>query len=121
MVNKLRNFGNKIRELGIREGMKFYLNNLLFGEQVNFNTKFLIIFLLKDYFNFKEKRIKEFFGPDTSFFNKMNVPASYLYDNCRKGNVKFLKHKSFITHIFLDHLSRKYLISFDSFKIGPKC
>lgn len=94
MINKLRNFRNKIRELGIREGVKFYLNNLLFGEQVNFNTKFLIIFLLKDYFNFKEKRIKEFFGPDISFFNKMNVPASYFYDNCRKGNVKFLKHKS---------------------------
>lgn len=75
MINRLRNFRGKIRELGVREGIKFYLKNLLFGEQVNFNTKLLLIFLLKDYFNFKDKRIKNFFGPDTSFFNKKSISS----------------------------------------------
>lgn len=55
--NKLYNFKNRLNALGVFEGIKFYWNNLLFGEQVIFNTGGLILYLLLDCFHGRENKV----------------------------------------------------------------
>ncbi len=53
IISKLRNLRNRIKEKGFLGALSFYLNRVLFGEQIEFNTYKLLIFLLIDSVNKK--------------------------------------------------------------------
>lgn len=86
LTNKIKNFHNRYIQLGSPQIFIFYLNNLFFGEQVKFNTCKFIQFLKR------EKRMKKFFNNDDTFWNKINVDIEYLYENCRRKKIKFVRH-----------------------------
>lgn len=60
-MKKLRNLINNTRRYGVIGVLKFYINNILFGEQIDFNT-----------FKFIEYLKREFCYPYFKFHNKIN-------------------------------------------------
>jgi hypothetical protein len=51
ILNRFRNFKNRFEEEGFPGVIVFYLNNMLFSEQIEFNTLRLVRFLIKDCIN----------------------------------------------------------------------
>jgi hypothetical protein len=58
ILNRLKNLHNRYNELGFPKILYFYLNNMFFGEQTNFNTGLLVKYLLTvNCFKRKKKQV----------------------------------------------------------------
>ncbi|HKM19768.1 MAG TPA: FkbM family methyltransferase [Candidatus Dojkabacteria bacterium] len=62
------------------------MNQFFFGEQIEFNTGLFVAYWAK------ERKMKRFFKNDDSFWCKLNVDIEYLYENCKRGGIKFVSH-----------------------------
>lgn len=76
-MNKIRNFINNTEKYGKIGVIKFYLNNLLWGEQIEFNTTKLLKYLIKDILNppikFVNKKANELRRVALRFIKKPKV------------------------------------------------
>lgn len=76
-MNKIRNFINNSKKYGKIGVIRFYLNNLLWGEQVEFNTTKLLKYLIIDIFNppikFVNKKANELRRVALRFIKKPKV------------------------------------------------
>lgn len=107
-MNKIRNFINNSKKYGKIGVIRFYLNNLLWGEQVEFNTTKLLKYLIIDIFNpsikFVTKKINGLRRVALTFINKPKVSvimSMYNEEAYLEESVESILNQSFKDFEFL--------------------